>query len=267
MVRYSINKDFTTINGIQIVHGKIVGNPFAVSYTRTQAVQWIIKNSDFVKNNLNLHLKKSFTKWYSVSDCYDYTLEYFTAKSKVFLENFSEDSEYTLEKYIMGNLKYVVTEYTRLKDSGNMVELSLAPTSWDPDNKVNAGSHMVSEDMIHKSLLNTDNIEQSLIDYPYWDDKFNLVVSNFKVFLRGKKYHSFDVELFVYTLFFDVVFEGQEQFDYVAEVCDIPSELVKLITVDLGGAYKEGLPYVSEIFEGVKDMLEVSKDYVLLRNR
>ncbi len=265
MVKYSIDKDFTTINGVQIVHGKIVSNPFAVSYTRTQAVQWILQHSDFVINTLNKHLQKLHPKWYSVSDCYDYTLEYFTDKSKVFLDNFSEDTEYTIEKYIMGNLKYAVTEYTRIKDNGNVLVLSLAPTTLESD--VSVGGYIVTEEMINKNLVSDLSLDSEIIDYPYWDQKFNLMVANFNVFLRGKKYTEFDAELFIYTLFLDVAFEGEKQFDYVAKVCSIPTELVKLITLDLGEEFKEGKHYIIELFENTRDMLEVSKDYVPLRNR
>ncbi len=165
----------------------------------------------------------------------------------------------------MGNLKYAVTEYTRIKDNGNVLVLSLAPTTLESD--VSVGGYIVTEEMINKNLVSDLSLDSEIIDYPYWDQKFNLMVANFNVFLRGKKYTEFDAELFIYTLFLDVAFEGEKQFDYVAKVCSIPTELVKLITLDLGEEFKEGKHYIIELFENTRDMLEVSKDYVPLRNR
>lgn len=266
MVLYKIDKDFTTINDVQIVHGKIVNNPFAVSYTRTQAVQWILQNSDLVRNNLKKHLKRYKPKWYSISDCYSYALDYFMDKSKVFLDNFSEDSEYTIEKYIMGNLKHVVTEYTRIKDAGNILELSLSTNSDDLDS-LSKGSFTVSEEIIHRNKDLETSLDETLIDYVYWDLKFEAIVDNFKVFLRGKNYLTFDEELFIYTLFFDVYFEQSKQLEYVAKQCTIPFELVKLIAEDLGIAYKEESVPVKKVYDGILNMQEVTNKYVLKRNR
>lgn len=227
-------------------------NPFKLRYVRTQASQWILLNEEQVKRSLAKHLNKVNKIGVSLEDCFVYCLDYFMRENKVFTFHYSDDDEYTIEKYIFGNLKHVVTEYSRLLDE--LPEDAYLTSGYVDKSQLKKGNVALERDVPQKQEEYLDNI--------YYNELFESTVGHFKAFLKHKKYMEFDVYPFVYLFFVKPTTDDlQEKMREVSSTLNIPISLIDLIMEDLKDSIHKDV-HIDTLFKNLKELIEVNKKFV-----
>lgn len=255
MAFYKGDKYFSVINGVQIIQGRIVDNPFSYTQRRTQAVQWLLLKEQLVKRNLSKLMQKVDYKGYSVDDCFNYALDYFMRKDKTFLVSYSHDNDYNVAKYVMGNLKYVVTEFVRDNDKSLPAEFSI-PTG-DSDLESIKG-RFVSESAFTDI---TETLDNKVVDVEHLDDLLQRAFELFSHFIQNNKYSDFDTKKFLYLMFIEPKYSSvDKQAKFVSSELSIHKELVRLVIDDIQESYLSKDRHTVELFETLKKIQDMKKD-------
>lgn len=249
---YNIKDKFVSINGIKIINGNIIDNPFKLDYVRTQASQWVLLHEQEVKRQLRNYLYKVNKMGVSLDDCFVYCLDYFMKADKVFTESYGQDEEYSIRKYIMGNLKYVVTEYSRLLD--DLPEDAYLTTEYEDTTNFKRGKLAFDSKVIQEN--------KEYIDADYYNSLYEELVGHFKVFLKHKKYMDFDCYRFVYLFFIKPETDDLTlKIEHVSNELNIPEPLIELIIEDLKDSLHRDI-HIDFVFKHLKEFIDVNKYFV-----
>lgn len=105
------SQKYYRFGSLYIVNKEVINNIFNRSYISSQAIQWCIRNEKKVKRLLYHHFKELSVFNGDINSCYTYVLSYFEKENKVFNQNYSGDSKYKVEQYVLGNLRILVLSY------------------------------------------------------------------------------------------------------------------------------------------------------------
>lgn len=242
---------YDKINGIEIIHGRIVDNPFTVRYVRTQASQWMLQKEDLLKNYIRKRMG-SLKVGETVEDCFAYGIDYFLQENKVFNGNyFGNDTDYTVGRYVISSIPAIITLYRRSLHA-NKEMLSLVTFG---EHDTYGRNYKISEREVHADI----DIEKSVGEQIRYPELFAETVQLFKRFKFEKNYLPFSEADFLFYQFIDIRFTSvEEQREYVAKNLGIPLELVKLVVEDMVSEKKSD--EVMGIYQNVVELLRAYKE-------
>lgn len=240
--RKEVDLSFVKYGDIRIIKGEISDNIFAIPKYRTQAVQWCVipENKAKIMKKLRylfFHNKDGVYKG-SIEDCYIYVLNYFMKPDKVFYKNYSEqskESEYTIEQYIMFNIKNVFNMY---KSDLNNKE-SYTHNTESAIKKYSGGEEYSVFEIVadnNNFFEKVDNKDEYKLNFL----KLKVAISDFMIKNKYNINLISDLDSFIYLLFLEPPTEELAFLpNMVSDKLNIPKQVIDLLLNDLKKKYQQ----------------------------
>lgn len=233
---------------IDIIHGEIFDNIFSVKPVNTQVVQWCLipKNEQNIRRRLNYFIEKKNLYSANIDTLFVFVLDYFSRPNKEFYKNYSGGEDYTIEKYVFSNLKYIFNIYrSDILKSTNINDTAISYSNTDFSDTYSRLDKILA--------IEQEEIEE--VDYNLILD----LVNTLEMYLIKKKYN---VDLFgdlnklVMTLFISPISDNiEDNNNYVSKTLNIPVDTLETLQSDLKKDFISGYALSIDLFNKLKHII------------
>lgn len=226
---------------------------------RTQAVQWCLipKNTSKIKNILRSYIAKYNLYNANIDDCFSYVLDYFYNPDKVYYQNYTQnDSEYSIEKYVMANLNNAFNIY-----KSQILKKDSYYFNTESENKVNqyGESYIISDTITDKSLdMFFNNIEnRELIESKYIEI---LTILNKYLFKNNynKKFINNSKKLIIYLFIKPFDYDISKNIKRISLEIGISQESISIFLDDIKSKYNNNNEEIVDLYGKIGELLKIT---------
>lgn len=249
---------YVSFGELNIIHGEISDNIFKPVKLRTQAVQWCLlpKNEKKIKMILKTYISRANLYSANLDDCFLYVLDYFYAEDRVFYKNYINNSnEYSIEKYVLSNLKNAFNIY-----KASILKKESYYMNTESENKINASG----EEYIIYDHYRDKNVDLFFNKIDIGDElifEFNKLKQKFIRFFNKNNYNlKFidSIDIIILNLFLQPnSFDIKENLKTISKDTNISIESLNIFLNDIKQKYLNSDYLVLEIYENIKDILQI----------
>lgn len=226
---------------------------------RTQAIQWCLipKNTNKIKNILRSYITKYNLYNANIDDCFSYVLDYFYNPDKVYYQNYTQnDSEYSIEKYVMANLNNAFNIY-----KSQILKKDSYYSNTESENKVNqyGENYIISDTITDKSLdMFFNNIEnRELIESKYIEI---LNILNKYLFKNNynKKFISNSKKLIIYLFIKPFDYDISKNIEKISLEIGISQESITIFLDDIKSKYSNNNEEIVDLYGKIGELLKIT---------